>query len=172
MRDRPPTTALHGLVGLESNLLERVDAAVMTVDLSGRVTFANRFVEKLYGWSPDEIIGQSSADMAGVAVPHELATEIMGALTTRGSWEGTFDVRRKDGTMLSVHAVNSPLYDPGGQMVGVVTLAFDATRERTEQFLAECAVVLGASLDYQQNVRSLANLIVPYLGDICIIDAE
>jgi PAS domain S-box-containing protein len=160
------------LVGLESSLLERVDAAVMAVDLRGRVIFANRYVEKLYGWPPDEIIGESSAAMAHVPVPDELAREIMTALTTQGSWEGTFDVRRKDGTLVSVHAVNSPLYDASGQMVGVVTLAYDATRERTEQFLAECAVVLGSSLDYERNLRSLANLIVPHQGDICVIDAE
>src|SRR3954470_23077355 len=147
MTEASPATAVHGLVGLESNLLARVEAAVLAVDLNGRVLFANPFVETLYGWSPDEIVGQSSADLAHVAVADDLAQEIMAALTTRGSWEGTFEVRRKDGTLVSVHTVDTPLYDAAGQMIGVVTLAFDATRERDEQFLAECAVALGSSLD-------------------------
>src|SRR4051812_22757491 len=172
MTESPPATVIQGLVGLESNLLERVDAAVMAVDLTGRGIFANRYVEKLYGWSPDEIVGELSADLAHVNVDDDLAREIMAALTTRRSWEGTFEVRRRDGSLLSVHAVNSPLFDAMGQVVGVVTLAFDATRERTEQFLAECAVALGASLNYERNLRVLANLIVPFLGDMCVIDAE
>jgi len=160
-----------GLVGLESHLLERVDAAVMAVDLEGRVLFANRFVEDLFGWSPDEIVGEMADELSQVAVGQDLASEIMSALTSAGSWEGTFDVHRKDGTLISVHAVDSPLYDANGQMVGVVSLAFDATRERTEQFLAECAVVLGSSLDFEHNIAALARLIVPFLGDICFIDA-
>ena len=56
VRATSPTAA--GLVGLEQHLLDRVDAAVMAVDLEGRVLFANRFVEELYGWSPDEAVGQ------------------------------------------------------------------------------------------------------------------
>ncbi len=74
--------------------------------------------------------------------------------------------------MLTVRAVNSPLYDDGRQMVGVVSLAFDASRERVDQFLAECATVLGESLDFHENLVALAKLIVPFLGDICFIDTH
>jgi PAS domain S-box-containing protein len=159
-----------GFVGLESNLLERVDAAVLAVDLEGRLLFANRYAEQLYGWSPEEILGRLSSEFSGVAVEPALAREIMEALTTVGSWEGVFQVRRKDGSMLSVHAVNSPLYDGSGKLTGVVSLAIDATRARVDQFLAECSVALGASLDYEVNLLALAKLAVPFLGDVCFID--
>ena len=159
-----------GLVGLESHLLERVDAAVLAVDLQGRILFANRYAETLYGWSREETIGRLASEFSGVAVDDVVAAEIMEALTKHSAWEGTFEVRRKDGSLLLVHAVDSPLYDSSGQLSGVVSLAIDATGERVERFLAECTVVLGASLDYAHNITALANLIVPYLGDICFID--
>lgn len=162
------TTA--GLVGLASELLERVDAAVLAVDLEGRILYANRFAERLYGRSCEELVGQLSDEVNGVTVAPALQSEIAEALRTRGSWEGTFDVHRKDGTKLTVHTVDSPLYDKNGQMVGVVTLATDATRERIEQFLAECSIVLGSTLDYEANLAALARLVVPYLGDICFVD--
>jgi PAS domain S-box-containing protein len=164
------TTA--GLVGLESHLLERVDAAVLAVDLQGRIIFANRYAEKLYGWSREETVGRLASEFSGVAVERDLAAAIMTALLEGGSWEGTFEVRRKDGSTVSVHAVDSPLYDSSGQLTGVVSLATDATRERAEHFLAECAVVLGSSLDYEHNLVALAKLTVPFLGDICFIDAS
>ena len=165
-----PTTA--GLIGLESHLLDRVVAAVLAVDLEGRILFANRYAEELYGWPVDEIVGRLTTDFFGVAVEDETAREIMAALAAGASWEGTFEVRRKDGKPLSVHAVDSPLYDAAGQLRGLVSLSTDATRERTEQFLANCAVVLGASLDFGRNLLALANLLVPFLGDVCFIDAH
>lgn len=159
-----------GLVGLESHLLERVDAAVQAVDLQGRILFTNRYAETLYGWSREESIGRLASEVSGVAIDPEVAREIMQALTNDGSWEGRFEVRRKDGTPLTVHAVNSPLYDATGKLAGVVSLAIDATRENVERFLVECSAVLGSSLDYALNLSALAELTVPFLGDICFID--
>jgi PAS domain S-box-containing protein len=170
MADSPMTLSRAGLVGLESHLLERVDAAVMAVDLQGRILFANRYAETLYGWSPEETIGRLASEVSGIAIEPHVAVEIMEALDKGGSWEGTFEVRSKDGSLLSVHAVNSPLYDSKGQLSGIVSLAIDATRERVERFLADCSEVLGASLDYADNLASLAALTVPFLGDICFID--
>src|SRR4029077_16791563 len=106
----------------------------------------------LYGWPVEEIVGRLTTDFFGVAIGDDTASEIMRALAAGASWEGTFDVRRKDGTPLSVHAVDSPLYDTAGHLQGLVSLLIDATRVRTEQFLAKCAVVLGASLDFQRNL--------------------
>ena len=161
-----------GLMGLESHLLDRVDAAVMAVDLDGRILFANRYAEALYGWPREEIVGQLTAEFFGVAIDPDAAREIMETLSGGGSWEGTFEVRRKDGTMVTVHAIDSPLYDAAGQLRGVVSLSTDATRERIDQFLARCAVVLGSTLDFERNLLALAKLLVPFLGDVCFIDAR
>jgi PAS domain S-box-containing protein len=170
MADTSMALSRAGLVGLESHLLERVDAAVLAIDLEGRILFANRYAETLYGWSREESIGRLASEFSGVAIDAEVATEILEALTNNLAWEGTFEVRRKDGSLLSVHAVDSPLYDASGRLAGVVSLAIDATRERVEHFLADCSAVLGSSLDYARNLASLAELTVPFLGDICFID--
>jgi PAS domain S-box-containing protein len=167
---RSGSLATRGLLGLASELLEHVDAAVLAVDLQGTVLYANRAAEQLYGRARDEMVGQPSDAMNGVELPPELRTEIDHALRTNGSWEGVFQVRRPDGTLLTVRAVDSPLFDNAGQMIGVVSLATDVTAERTEQFLSECAVALSASLDYEANLLALAHLAVPFLGDLCIID--
>jgi PAS domain S-box-containing protein len=172
MADTSTALGRAGLVGLESHLLERVDAAVMAVDLQGRIVFANRYAETLYGWSREDTIGRLASEVSGVAIDDAVAAEIMEALSNNGAWEGTFEVRREDGSMLSVHAVDSPLYDSNGELAGVVSLAIDATRERVERFLVECSAVLGSSLDYANNLKALAELAVPFLGDICFIDVS
>src|SRR3954447_2367044 len=92
------------LMGLESALLDRVAAAVMAIDLQGTVLFANRYVEQLFEWTSEELVGGSSAAFAGISVSAEIQAEIFHALQARQSWEGTFEVRRKDGTMITVRA--------------------------------------------------------------------
>jgi len=37
-------------------------------------------------------------------------------------------------------------------------------------FLSEASRVLGSSLDYETTLRNLAHLIVPELGDFCVVD--
>ena len=170
MAGTTPSLARAALISLESHLLDRVDAAVLAIDLEGRILFANRFAEELYGWPKEELVGRLASDFSGVAIDPDTAREIMAALSHGLTWEGTFDVIRKDGTPLSVHTIDSPLYDASGALHGVVSVSTDATRGRAEQFLARCADVLGASLDFERNLLALAKLLVPYLGDVCFID--
>src|SRR5436190_12825763 len=170
MAGTPPSLASAALISLESHLLDRVDAAVLAVDLEGWILFANQGAEELYGWRKEELVGRLASEFSGVAIDPDTAGEIMAALSHGMSWEGSFDVAREDGKPLSVHAINSPLYDATGVLCGVVSVSTDASRERTEQFLARCADVLGASLDFDRNLLALAKLLVPQLADLCIID--
>jgi PAS domain S-box-containing protein len=184
-------TPSDALIGLEAHILDRVEAAVMAVDLSGTILFANRYVEDLYGWSAEELVGRSSAEVSGAVISPDLAREILHALRANTSWEGTFDVVRKDGSVITVRAIDSPLYDKSGRLSGVVSVGIDGSRDRAfestveqqgkeiaarrraqqiEQFLNRCAVTLSSSLDHQRNLAALAELAVPFLADACVID--
>ncbi len=143
---------------------------MMAVDLDGRILFANRGAEILFGWSREQTIGRLAAEVSGVTIDPAVASEIFAAVSKGGTWEGMFEVRRADGAVVSCTLSISPLYDARGHVAGVVSLAMDATRERTDRFLADCAAVLGSSLDFAHNLNALALLTVPFLGDICFID--
>jgi serine phosphatase RsbU (regulator of sigma subunit) len=119
-----------------------------------------------------------------LAVDPAVEAEIAAAIMAGGSWEGTFDVRRHDGTRITVHAVDSPLYDARGELVGVVSAGTDASRERESelrasqqaraaqisQFLADCGSALASSLDYKESISQLGRSCVPFLADLCLID--
>lgn len=174
--------ASRWLVGLdEGGLLERFEAAVIATTLEGVILYANRYCEVLYGRSPADLIGRQSGDYAAEPITTEITDEIGAAILAGHSWEGEFEVRRSDGSVVAVRAANSPLFESDGTVVGVVSLAVDVTvaREREEhlrrefgtaQFLADAATILSDTLDYPESFHRLAELSVPFLGDVCLID--
>jgi PAS domain S-box-containing protein len=169
------------LVGLDAaGLLEHVDAAVIATTLDGVILYANPYCEVLYGRAPAQLLGQPSGDFAD-PVPRDVIREIGAAILGGRSWEGDFQVRRADGSVVAVHAMDSPLFSPDGTVVGVVSLAFDVTErsEREEQlsrrfdvaqFLADASTILSSSLDYPESLQRLAEVSVPFLADLCLID--
>ena len=171
----------HWLIGVETRLLDRIRAAVLVTSLDGIVLYANPYCETLYGRSPEELEGQASGDFS--AEPLDAATigDIGAALLSGQSWEGDFQVVRKDGAVIEVHAVNSPLFAESGTVSGVVSVAFDITsrvetelelseREAVQRFMAETGTLLTTSLDFPESFEHLARLSVPFLGDLCVVD--
>jgi PAS domain S-box-containing protein len=115
---------------LASQLFDRVDAAVIVVGLDGVVQYASPFCEMLYGWTPEEMIGHAADRLATSEITAELRAEIAKELQDGRSWEGDFQVRRADGSVVEVHAIDTPVLNDDGAMAGVLSLAFDATRQR------------------------------------------
>jgi PAS domain S-box-containing protein len=171
-------------LGLQSRILEEVDTAVIAVDLAGTIIFANKHATTLYGWETSELVGTTAADLMILAISREVEDEIAAAISQGGSWEGTFEVRRKDGSSISVRAVDSPLYDAAGELIGIVSAGTDATRERASellmfqtardaqvsQFLADCSTALATFTDYEDAIGQLGRSCVPFLADVCLID--
>src|SRR5690349_5636362 len=169
------------LIGVESRLLDRIRAAVLVTSLDGTVLYANPYCETLYGRSPAELEGRASGDFSAEALDASTLGEIGTALLSGQSWEGDFRVVRKDGEVIEVHAVNSPLFAESGTVSGVVSIAFDISgRVRTElelseeeaiqRFMAETGTLLTTSLDFPESFEHLARLSVPFLGDLCVVD--
>jgi PAS domain S-box-containing protein len=171
----------HWLIGVESRLLDRIRAAVIVTSLDGTVLYANPYCETLYGRSPEELEGRASGDFAAEPLDASTVGDIGAALLSGQSWEGDFRVVRKDGGIVEVHAVNSPLFAESGTVAGVVSIAFDITRrvetelqlseqEAVQRFMAETGTLLATSLNFPESFEHLARLSVPFLADLCVVD--
>jgi PAS domain S-box-containing protein len=103
-----------------------VRVAVVAVDLENRVTHWNREAEQLYGWTADEVIGQTSATI-GIA-PHDKAeADAIGERILAGeSWTGNFQVMTKAGTYKRMHFHAGPVRGENGEVVGLCAVANDA----------------------------------------------
>jgi two-component system CheB/CheR fusion protein len=121
-------------------IIESSDDAIISKDLNGRITSWNAAAERLFGYTPEEIIGKSITTL----IPLERRHEEPGILERirRGEPVNHYEtVRcRKDGTLLDISVTVSPLKNQNGQIIGASKIARDITdrvqneRRRTAQY--------------------------------------
>ena len=122
----------------QAHLLEQVQAAVIATDMRGLVTHWNEHAERLYGWSSEEALGRNITKLTVGPADARLAEEIMRRVRAGETWEGEFEVRRKDGSTFPAYATDSLIRDAEGRAVGIVGVSTDITeRKRLEESLRE-----------------------------------
>ncbi len=111
--------------------------AIISKDLEGIIRTWNKGAERLFGYSPEEMVGRPMA----VLIPPERAgeeEEILGRLRRGERVEHFETVRlRKDGERIDVSATISPMRDATGRVTGASNVARDISeRKRAEEALA------------------------------------
>jgi PAS domain S-box-containing protein len=119
-------------------IIESTDSAILSKDLSGIVTSWNKSAEVLYGYREDEMLGKH----INLVIPPELREEELQFLlqVADGNLVRRDDTlrRRKDGTLVPISLIISPMRDPTGKIIGASTIAQDISeRKRVEQVLRD-----------------------------------
>lgn len=108
-----------------------VPLGIIVTDNAGVVHLWNDFARVLYGWTPEEAIGSDIIALNVGPTDESIAQEIMEAVVAGEPVSGTFDCRRKDGSILTINFLNVPVLDDAGdEVVGVAGFS----REVVEQF--------------------------------------
>ncbi len=111
-------------------IVQNADDAIVSKDLDSIVTSWNPAAARIFGYTDDEMIGQSILRI----VPLELAgeeNEIVSRIR-RGERIDHFETkrRRKDGTVIDVSLTISPIRDGGGTIIGASKIARDITEKK------------------------------------------
>jgi PAS domain S-box-containing protein len=130
----PPRSAGEERVAVESEHLAAIvrssDDAILSKDRNATITSWNDGARRLYGYAPEEAVGQS----VRLIIPPELQgeeLEIVRRILAGERVEQYDTVRmRKDGTRVSVSLTASPIHDESGEIVGVSTQARDISSIR------------------------------------------
>jgi PAS domain S-box-containing protein len=129
-------TALSSLAVIESS-----NIAIISKDLTGRITSWNAGACRLYGYTPAEAIGQSIT----LVVPFDHASEPMEftkSILTGQSVNDFETIRiRKDGTFVDVSLTVSPIYGSGG-VVGASIVAIDISDRRRMETIKDESLAL------------------------------
>jgi PAS domain S-box-containing protein len=146
---------------LLGEIVNSSDDAIISKDLNGVITSWNLGAERLFGYTPEEVIGQNVT----ILIPADRLdeeTEILSRLK-RGEAVNHFETlrRRKDGMLLDISLRISPVTDGQGKVIGVSKIARDITeRKRADVALRRANLDLeqfafSASHDLQEPLRSV-----------------
>jgi diguanylate cyclase (GGDEF)-like protein/PAS domain S-box-containing protein len=116
----------------QPQLLDLATDAIMNRDMDGRVTYWNQGAERIYGWTKEEVLGQSTFDILQTAFPQPL-DEIKKVLLHDGHWAGELVHTRKDGTKITVASHWTLRRDEIGNAVGWIQINNDLTEEKKVQ---------------------------------------
>jgi two-component system cell cycle sensor histidine kinase/response regulator CckA len=118
-------------------LVEASPLAIIHLDREGKIESCNPATERMFGWSPAELLGRSfpivSKDKQKEAweiIQRVFQGERLTGLELHG--------QRKDGAWIDVSLAVAPIYDGDGQVSGIVGLVEDITaRKQAETALAQ-----------------------------------
>ncbi len=113
-----------------ASIIDTSEDAIYGKDLNGMITSWNKGAERIYGYTPDEIIGKHISILA----PSDRTDEIPEILRkiARGVTVDHFESMRvaKDGRILNVSISVSPLQSAQGEIIGASAIARDITAQK------------------------------------------
>jgi serine phosphatase RsbU (regulator of sigma subunit) len=165
-------------------ILGGVADGVLALDAAGHVVYANAAAAAVLGRPSPEALRRTPLDQitrwvrlydeSGSLVD---AYDLPGARLLRGAAAPdrllrfeAIDTGAERWILIKARAVRGP----EGELRLVLLIFEDVTersrRERGERFLAEGSKALAASLDYEATLRTISELAVPELADLCSVD--
>jgi PAS domain S-box-containing protein len=175
------TESSDGIARRLAAIVESSDDAIVSKDLNGIVLSWNQAAERMFGYTAEEMIGSSIRRI--IPADRQSEEDTVLASIREGRRVDHFETvrRARDGHLLPISLTVSPILDANGMVIGASKIARDISdRKRAERqtaraierdaFLAEATLTLTSSLDYEQTLRALSGLAVPYLADYCGFD--
>jgi PAS domain S-box-containing protein len=133
VRGMPARQQAEGMLDHFSAIVNSSSDAIMSRDLDGLVTSWNPAAERLFGYSEQEMRGQSVDRLTpGEAMGRE--AEAMSRIA-RGLSVGHFETSRikKNGTYFPVSCTLSPIRNADGRVIGAATIIRDVTDIKRQQ---------------------------------------
>ena len=137
-RDVTETHRTARMAALLSAIVSSSDDAIISKDLSGTITSWNEGAERLFGYTAQEIIGQSIR----LLIPPDRQDEEADILKrlSRGQRIDHYETvrRKKNGQLCDISLTISPVRDAKGRVLGASKIARDITEQkRTQRALSE-----------------------------------
>ena len=134
--------------GYLAAIIDSSDDAIISKDLSGIITSWNRAAERLYGYSADEMVGQSVLRIIPPELQHE--EDFILSKVRAGEKIDHYDTVRvaRSGQRLQVSLTVSPIRDRNGRIVGASKIARDiGALQRAERAQGLLAAIVQSSDD-------------------------
>ena len=130
---------LPDAVGHLAAIVSSSDDAIVSKTLDGIIVTWNGAAERLFGYSPEEVIGRNIS----LIIPEDRLSEeafVVGRIRAGLNVDHFETVRqRKDGTSIDISLTVSPIHTADGTIVGASKIARDITGQKELQRVADVA---------------------------------
>ena len=113
---------------LFSKTVENAPDGIQIIDLNGCIIYSNKAVERIYGFSIEELKGKHVNEMN--LDPDFADNEIIPAIIKTGNWVGELLVKHKNGGIFPIWLSTSMVNDNDGKPVAMVGIIKDITKLR------------------------------------------
>jgi len=112
------------------NLVDNANDIVATLDLDGRFTSVNPAIGRVLGYSPEELLGLSLAQLApGSETPIDEAAQLR-ELKSEGATRYEMQISAKDGRALALEVNSKLIYDNSGKPIAIHSISRDVTERK------------------------------------------
>ena len=146
-------------------VLEHAQVSVIVTDLTGAIVDCNRQAEILYGRPRTELLGADASKFTIDELAPELLSEIATQLVTERRWEGEFRIRRADGAVVVVRAIDSPIFGDDGALQGVVSVALDITERKRAERRLEAQLAVARVLSEAPTLEEVSQALLTGVGE-------
>ena len=120
-----------------SQVVEHADELIMLTDRNGIIEYVNPALERVSGYSAQELIGEKPSTLKSSAQDASVYQQLWQTIVSGQTWRGTLIDRRKDGSFYPVEMTVSPILNDQGEIAAYVSVQQDMTerQELEEQLL-------------------------------------
>jgi diguanylate cyclase (GGDEF)-like protein/PAS domain S-box-containing protein len=116
---------------LQASLLDNAQDAISVTGIDARITYWNRGAQRLFGWTADEVMGKTKAELLLVS-EEEFLTAYQAALQNN-DWTGELRKRRKDGGSVTVESHLTFVREEDGRPQSVLEIETDITQRKHDE---------------------------------------
>lgn len=143
-------------------IVDSSDDAIISKDLNGVITSWNNSAARLFGYTAHDAIGKTVAELLIPADRQDEEPQILARLRSGERVDHFETVRRhKDGTLLDISLVISPVRDSQGVIIGASKIARDIRdRKRTEKAIQSLNAKLQHDLVAMTRLQQLSTRLI------------
>jgi two-component system cell cycle sensor histidine kinase/response regulator CckA len=158
---------------LLSQITEQVADPLIVTDLDFKITYVNQVFRDLYGYDPEELIGQTPAVLNAESNAPEIQEEIFKKVSQGGIWRGEALNRKKDETLFPCELMIFPVQDERGKILAFAGSQRDITeRKRTSEELQKMEKLESVGVLAGGIAHDLNNLLTMIIGNISLAKME
>ena len=127
-------------IRFQADLLARAGQAIIATDERGHIVFWNQTAIEIYGWPVEDAHGRHITDVIASLVDADAIAEYCEATARCKQWSGDLTIRRRDGTLIPISMVSTPVFGTDGDFIAVVGVSKDMNERKASALaLAEQA---------------------------------